>query len=92
MGRISRLSVTAAVLCLLLMQALGGWIDPDTSLQHLRTTSLVDGKEHQLVMSDEFEREGRTFHDGHDPRWTAMHKNDCTRVISSATAASACCN
>lgn len=29
------------------------------------------------VFSDEFEVEGRTFNDGNDPRWTAIHKNDC---------------
>jgi hypothetical protein len=29
------------------------------------------------VFSDEFEQDGRTFHDGHDPRWTAINKNDC---------------
>ena len=29
------------------------------------------------VFSDEFEQEGRTFHDGNDPRWTALNKNDC---------------
>ena len=29
------------------------------------------------VFSDEFEQDGRTFHDGNDPRWTAIHKNDC---------------
>ncbi|CAN0462339.1 unnamed protein product, partial [Laminaria digitata] len=25
-----------------------------------------------------FGRDGRTFHDGRDPRWTALHKNDYT--------------
>ena len=29
------------------------------------------------VFSDEFEQDGRTFHDGQDPRWTAINKNDC---------------
>ena len=29
------------------------------------------------VFSDEFEQDGRTFQDGKDPRWTAIHKNDC---------------
>jgi hypothetical protein len=32
------------------------------------------------VFSDEFEQEGRTFHDGNDPRWTAINKNDCKRM------------
>jgi beta-glucan synthesis-associated protein KRE6 len=31
------------------------------------------------VFSDEFEQKGRQFHDGTDPRWTAISKNDCTR-------------
>lgn len=30
------------------------------------------------VFSDEFNEDGRTFHDGQDPRWTAINKNDCT--------------
>lgn len=29
------------------------------------------------VFSDEFEEDGRQFHDGSDPRWTAINKNDC---------------
>jgi len=40
--------------------------------------SLVDGKALTLVMSDEFNVAGRTFNDGHDPRWTALNKNDYT--------------
>jgi beta-glucanase (GH16 family) len=32
----------------------------------------------QLVFSDEFAVEGRAFGDGHDPRWTAIHKDDYT--------------
>ena len=27
-------------------------------------------------MSDEFNRDGRTFTDGHDPMWTALDKSD----------------
>jgi len=30
------------------------------------------------VFSDEFNVPHRTFHDGHDPRWTALEKNDYT--------------
>ena len=29
-------------------------------------------------MSDEFETPHRSFKDGEDPRWTAVHKNDYT--------------
>jgi beta-glucan synthesis-associated protein KRE6 len=32
------------------------------------------------VFSDEFEQDGRTFHDGRDPRWTAINKNDYTNA------------
>ncbi|KAL7547783.1 hypothetical protein ACHAWF_012590 [Thalassiosira exigua] len=53
-----------------------GWIDEDTP-EHLRTTtSLVDGTEYHLVMSDEFNVPNRTFADGHDPAWTALDKSD----------------
>jgi hypothetical protein len=30
------------------------------------------------VFSDEFEKDGRSFKNGNDPRWTAINKNDCT--------------
>lgn len=53
-----------------------GWIDEDTP-KHLRTTtSLVDGTEYELVMSDEFNIPNRTFADGDDPTWTALDKSD----------------
>jgi hypothetical protein len=32
--------------------------------------SYTDGKTYDLVMSDEFNREGRSFKDGDDPMWT----------------------
>jgi hypothetical protein len=44
---------------------LGRWLAQYSSLFHLQ------------VFSDEFEQGGRTFHDGKDPRWTAIKKNDC---------------
>jgi len=53
-----------------------GWIDEDTP-DHLRTTtSLVDGTEYHLVMSDEFNIPDRSFGDGDDPTWTALDKSD----------------
>ncbi|KAG7346780.1 beta-glucan synthesis-associated protein (SKN1)-domain containing protein [Nitzschia inconspicua] len=58
------------------------WVDPDTSI-HAQTTRSLYGKDsrpYQLVFSDEFEQEGRTFQDGSDPRWTAIHKNDYTNL------------
>jgi beta-glucanase (GH16 family) len=35
-------------------------------------------KDFVLVFSDEFNTPNRTFEDGHDPRWTALDKNDYT--------------
>ncbi len=32
------------------------------------------------VFSDEFERAGRSFRDGEDPKWTALDKNDYTNA------------
>jgi beta-glucanase (GH16 family) len=52
------------------------WIDEDTPESLHTTTSLVDGTEYQLVMSDEFNVPGRSFKDGHDPTWTALDKSD----------------
>ncbi|KAJ1454658.1 beta-glucan synthesis-associated protein-domain-containing protein [Pelagophyceae sp. CCMP2097] len=43
-------------------------------------TTSYEGAEHKLVFSDEFEVPGRTFNDGHDPRWTAVNKNDYTNM------------
>ncbi|KAL3791487.1 hypothetical protein HJC23_011518 [Cyclotella cryptica] len=58
----------------------GGWVDPDTPKEFYQTESLFEGdsREYDLVFSDEFEQEGRTFEDGTDPRWTAIDKNDYT--------------
>lgn len=44
-------------------------------------TTLVDSKDeriYHLIMSDEFNIDGRSFLDGHDPKWTALDKNDYT--------------
>lgn len=57
-----------------------GWLDRDTPADALATTSLVDGAAFDLVFSDEFQVDGRTFDDGHDPRWTATDKNDYTNT------------
>ena len=56
------------------------WVDPATPMHALQTKSLVDHRSFDLVFSDEFSVEGRTFADGHDPRWTALHKNDYTNT------------
>lgn len=69
---------TLALYCVLLLQADGGWIDRDSPISSLSTNSLVDGSLQRLVFSDEFEVPDRSFRDGMDPRWTAMHKDDYT--------------
>jgi beta-glucanase (GH16 family) len=58
--------------------ATAGWIDPDTTSQAESVTSDLDDRKHTLVFSDEFNTDGRTFHDGSDPRWTAIEKDDYT--------------
>ena len=55
-----------------------GWIDPDTNISDKFAKSFVDGRAYELVFSDEFEKSGRTFKDGEDPRWTSIHKDDYT--------------
>ncbi len=58
------------------VHAFAGWIDPDTVTENYKLRSYTDGVEYDLIMSDEFEREGRSFSDGHDPMWTALDKSD----------------
>jgi beta-glucan synthesis-associated protein KRE6 len=53
-----------------------GWIDPDTKHTHKTRASFKNRMEYELVMSDEFNRDGRSFKDGDDPRWTAISKSD----------------
>ncbi|PBK69280.1 beta-glucan synthesis-associated protein [Armillaria solidipes] len=49
-----------------------GLIDLDTPEDAYTFTSLRDGSEWQLVFSDEFETDGRTFYPGDDPYWEAV--------------------
>ena len=53
-----------------------GWIDPDTKIDHKKLRSFRKDIEYDLVMSDEFEKEGRLFADGDDPMWCAIEKSD----------------
>lgn len=46
-------------------------VDPDTPSDALTKTA-KDGSEWNLVFSDEFNAEGRTFYDGDDQFWTAV--------------------
>ncbi|KAK0501521.1 glycoside hydrolase family 16 protein [Armillaria luteobubalina] len=49
-----------------------GLIDLDTPEDAYTFTSWRDGSEWQLVFSDEFETDGRTFYPGDDPYWEAV--------------------
>lgn len=80
-----RLSWVSFVACLCAFQChpvKGDWVDPDTPEAARSTTALTrtDKRKYELVFSDEFEEDGRTFQDGKDPRWTAIHKNDYTNL------------
>jgi len=62
------------------MSVHAGWVDADTPSKYYNISALTkgDNRNFQLVFSDEFEVENRTFDDGHDPKWTALNKNDYT--------------
>ncbi|CAE6443354.1 hypothetical protein ACGC1H_006125 [Rhizoctonia solani] len=49
-----------------------GLIDRDTPKDAYYHTSLNDGSEWELVFSDEFNADGRTFYPGDDPYWEAV--------------------
>jgi len=67
-------------LCFVFGRVEAGWVDPDSPKDVQMTKPLTpgDGRRYELVFSDEFETQGRTFKDGEDPRWTAINKNDYT--------------
>jgi beta-glucanase (GH16 family) len=46
-------------------------VDPDTPSNARTRTSTFDGSTLNLVFSDEFNQDGRTFYPGDDPFWTA---------------------
>ncbi|KIO31234.1 glycoside hydrolase family 16 protein [Tulasnella calospora MUT 4182] len=52
----------------------GNWdlIDKDTPQEVYTVTSYQDGSEYELVFSDEFNQDGRTFYPGDDPYWEAV--------------------
>eukprot|EP00934_Nitzschia_sp_Nitz4_P002925 Nitzschia sp. Nitz4//scaffold114_size70088//17202//19510//NITZ4_005972-RA/size70088-snap-gene-0.11-mRNA-1//-1//CDS//3329533408//2915//frame0 len=77
-----QLSLILVVLQSLPCLVQSSWVDPDTP-EYFRSTRArysPDQREYELVFSDEFEQPGRTFHDGNDPRWTAINKNDYTNA------------
>ncbi|KZP14597.1 glycoside hydrolase family 16 protein [Athelia psychrophila] len=53
----------------------GNWglVDLDTPSSAYTTTSYGDGSEWQLIFSDEFNTDGRTFYPGDDPYWEALN-------------------
>ena len=53
-----------------------GLIDADTPKTALSRTGF-DGKQWNLVFSDEFNLDGRTFYPGDDPYWTAVSTHYC---------------
>lgn len=52
----------------------GNWglVDLDTPRDVYTKNDYVNGKSWQLVFSDEFNRDGRTFYPGDDPYWEAV--------------------
>lgn len=71
-------SVLVIILSWVAWRCQAGWIDPATSQDALTVLSLENLRPYELVFSDEFNTDGRTFADGDDPRWTAMNKDDYT--------------
>ncbi|GAA5845505.1 hypothetical protein JCM9279_003056 [Rhodotorula babjevae] len=55
-----------------LIPGLKGLIDKDTPLEAYTRQGFFDGEEYQLVFSDEFNVDGRTFWPGDDPYWEAV--------------------
>lgn len=55
-----------------LLATVRGPIDPDTPMDVRTKKGLFDGQEYQLVFSDEFNLDGRTFYPGDDPYWEAV--------------------
>jgi hypothetical protein len=55
----------------LLRNVCHGLIDPDTPESAKTRKSALDGSTLNLVFSDEFNKDGRTFYEGDDPYWAA---------------------
>ena len=53
----------------------GNWglVDLETPKSAYTKTSYADGSEWQLIFSDEFNTDGRTFYPGDDPYWEAVN-------------------
>lgn len=59
-----------------------GLIDTDTPTWAYTRTAWDDGSPMQLVFSDEFEMDGRTFYPGDDPYWEAVDLHYWVRLLS----------
>ena len=55
-------------------------VDPDTPQDARTRKSWRDGDDWQLVFSDEFNVDGRTFYPGEDPYWEAQDIHYWVRV------------
>ena len=66
------ISITLLVVVLVLLSSIiieidckfAGWVDPDTQPADKTRVSYTDGKVYDIIMSDEFNKAGRTFKDG----------------------------
>lgn len=84
----TRETLTLVILILLAGEVIGGWIDPDTPKDALKTTSYYFDEhaaakngnsyrgeklsQYKLVFSDEFNVDGREFGNGNDPRVSSL--------------------
>ena len=59
------------------MQTMFSLIDKDTPQDAMTYTSAEDGTQWELVFSDEFNVDGRTFWPGDDPYWEAVDLHYC---------------
>jgi len=50
-------------------------IDPDTPQEFMTRTGFDGNSDWELVFSDEFNEDGRTFYEGDDPFWQGESKN-----------------
>jgi hypothetical protein len=91
LGGISQVSFWSSFVCLIIIKrvqlpSIGnfGLIDKDTPKDAHRKPSYRDGSDWQLVFSDEFNTDGRSFYRGDDPYWEAA---DLHYWVSSNTSA-----
>jgi len=54
-------------------------IDPDTPQEFMTRTGFDGNSDWELVFSDEFNEDGRTFYEGDDPFWQGESKKPSSR-------------